>query len=118
LINLNFKEQREEEEKKRDGEKATYVGKTTVGATAYLRLIDVDEDARVTEGTAAAVALDGFLLDPADGLFVDELDGCQWARLCLSLLSAIDHPLHLSHFCFLSVAPLSSSSDSNILCWF
>jgi hypothetical protein len=47
-----------------------------------LRLVDVDEDARVAEGTAAAVALDGFFLDPADGLFVDELDGCQWARLC------------------------------------
>jgi hypothetical protein len=60
----------------------TYVGKTTVGAAAYLRFIDVDKDARVTEGTAAAVALDGFFLDPTDGLFVDELDGCQRTRLC------------------------------------
>jgi hypothetical protein len=83
--------------------KATYVGKTTVGATAYLRLVDVDEDARVAEGTAAAVALDGFLLDPADGLFVDELDGCQWARLCLGdSVSVIVHPLHLFHSCFLN----------------
>jgi hypothetical protein len=46
-----------------------------------LRFVDVDEDTGVTEGTTAAVALDGLFLDPADGLFVDELDGCQWARL-------------------------------------
>jgi hypothetical protein len=82
--------------------KATYVGKTTVGATAYLRLVDVDEDARVAEGTAAAVALDGFLLDPADGLFVDELDGCQWARLLSVRISycssSTSLPLLLSQF--------------------
>ena len=69
----------------------THVRKTTVGATAYLGLVDVDEDTRVAEGTAAAVALDRLLLDPANGLFVDELDGCQWARLfrifCISNLA-------------------------------
>ena len=46
-----------------------------------MRFVDVDEDARVAEGTAAAVALDGALLDPVDGLLVDELDGCHRARL-------------------------------------
>jgi hypothetical protein len=68
---------------RRTGDKQkTYVGKTTVGAAAYLRFVDIDKDARVTEGTTAAVALDGLLLNPTDGLFVDELDGCQRARLC------------------------------------
>jgi hypothetical protein len=74
----------------RTGEKQkTYVGKTTVGAAAYLRFVDIDEDARVTEGTTASVALDGLFLDPTDGLFVDELDGCQRARLCWVFTSAI-----------------------------
>lgn len=81
---------------------ATHVGKTAVGATAYLGLVDVDENARVAEGTAAAVALDRLLLDPADGLFVDELDGCQWARLYRVSVSAIVflHLLRLSNLPF------------------
>jgi hypothetical protein len=46
-----------------------------------LRLVDVDEDARVTERATAAVALDDAVLGPVDGLLVDELNGCQRARL-------------------------------------
>jgi len=35
----------------------------------------------VAEGTAAAVAGDDVRVDPADGLFVDELDGCEGTGL-------------------------------------
>lgn len=69
--------------------RVTHVGKTTVGAAAYLRFVDVDEDTGVTERTTATVALDGLFLNPADGLLVDELDSCQWARLCCVFVSAI-----------------------------
>jgi len=41
-----------------------------------LRLVDVDEDAWVAEGTAAAVTGDDAGVNPADGLFVDEFDCC------------------------------------------
>lgn len=61
----------------------TYVWDTAVRATANLGLVDVDKDARVAEGTTAAVARGHFFLDPADGLFVDELDGGIWAGLLL-----------------------------------
>lgn len=35
-----------------------YVWRSAVGARCYLRLVEVDEDAGVAEGTAAAVAGD------------------------------------------------------------
>ena len=55
--------------------------KTAVCAAEDLRLVEVDEDAWVAEGTAAAVAGDDVRIDPTDGLFVDELDGCEGAGL-------------------------------------
>jgi hypothetical protein len=102
-------------EKEGERESKTYVGKTTVGAAAYLRFVDVDEDARVTEGTAAAVALDGFFLDPADGLFVDELDGCQWARLFCVFVSAMiphNHQFSLISISEYPIIPIPSLSVS------
>jgi len=59
----------------------TYKRKTTVCAAEDLRLVEVDEDAWVAKRTAAAVAGDDVRVDPADGLFVDELDGCEGAGL-------------------------------------
>jgi len=46
-----------------------------------LRLVEVDEDAGVAERSAAAVAGDDVRVDPADGLFMDKLDGCEGAGL-------------------------------------
>jgi len=59
----------------------TYKRKTAVCAAEDLGLVEVDKDAWVAEGTAAAVAGDDVCVDPADGLFVDELDGCEGAGL-------------------------------------
>jgi len=59
----------------------TYKWQTAVRAPADLGLIHVDEDAWVTERTAPAVAGDGALIRPADGLLVDEFDGGVWAGL-------------------------------------
>ena len=53
----------------------TYEWKATVCAAEDLRLVEVDEDTWVAERTTAAVAGDDVCVDPADGLFVDELDG-------------------------------------------
>lgn len=52
-----------------------------VGAPADLWLVDVDEDARVAERPAAAVAGDLALLRPAHWLLVDEVDCGEWAGL-------------------------------------
>ena len=68
----------------------TYKGKTAVRAPADLRLIGVDEDARVAEGTAAAVAGHDAVVRPADGLLVDQVDGSIWARLFTRHGLAID----------------------------
>ena len=66
---------------------ATYKGKTAVRAPADLRLIGVDEDARVTERTTTAVAGHDAVVRPADGLLVDQVDGSVRARLFTSQIS-------------------------------
>lgn len=53
----------------------TYKRKTAVRAPADLRLVGVDEDARVAERAAAAVARHDAVVCPANGLLVDEVDG-------------------------------------------
>lgn len=53
-----------------------------VRAKANLRLVDVDEDARVPERAAAAVARYDALGRPGDGLLVDELNGGEGPWLC------------------------------------
>jgi hypothetical protein len=59
----------------------TYKGQSTVSAPANLRLVDVDENPRVAEGSAAAVARDDALVGPGHGLLVDEVDGGERAGL-------------------------------------
>jgi len=59
----------------------TYERKTAVCAAEDLGLVEVDEDAWVSKGAAASVAGDDVCVDPADGLFVDELDGCEGTGL-------------------------------------
>ena len=59
----------------RESSGSTHEWKTAVCAPADLRLIHVDEDAGVAEGTASTVAGDGAVVGPADGLLVDEFDG-------------------------------------------
>jgi len=59
----------------------TYERKTAVCAPADLRLIGVDEDPGVAEGTTSAVAGDDALVCPADGLLMNEVNGSIWARL-------------------------------------
>lgn len=54
---------------------STHERQSAVCAPADLRLVHVDEDAGVAEGTASAVAGDGAVVGPADGLLVDEVDG-------------------------------------------
>ena len=51
--------------------RVTYKWKTAVCAAKDLRLVEVDEDAWVAEGTTAAIASYDVRVDPADGLFVD-----------------------------------------------
>jgi hypothetical protein len=60
---------------------STYKWETAVRAPADLRLIGVDEDARVAEGTASTVARHDALVRPADGLLVDQVDRSIRARL-------------------------------------
>lgn len=59
----------------------TYEWKTAVCAAEDLGLVEVDEDTWMAERTASAVAGDDVGVDPADRLFVDELDGCERAGL-------------------------------------
>ena len=59
----------------------TYKWQPAVGAPANLRLIHVDEDLRVSERAAPAIALYGALLGPANGLLMDEVDGRIWPGL-------------------------------------
>jgi hypothetical protein len=60
---------------------STYKGKTTVPACGNLRLVCVDEDPRVAERAATAVAGDDLVLCPAHVLLVDEFDGGVGLRL-------------------------------------
>ncbi len=64
----------------------TYKRKSAVSAGTNLWLIDVDIDAWVAQWSTTAVAGDHAVVGPADGLLVDELDGCFWGWL-LSLLA-------------------------------
>lgn len=59
----------------------THVWHAAVSAPADLRLVDIDKDARVTEWATAAVARDGALIRPANGLLVDEVNRRQWTWL-------------------------------------
>ena len=54
----------------------TYEWQAAVCAPADLWLIDVDEDSGVTQWTSSTVARDLTSLDPAHGLFVNQLNGC------------------------------------------
>lgn len=63
------------------GVDGTYEGKTAVPAGCNLRLVGVDEDLGVAEGTATAVAADDLGLCPPHGLLVNELDGGHGLRL-------------------------------------
>ena len=55
--------------------RVTYKGKTAVATGGNLRLIGVDKDLGMAQGTTAAVTADDAAFRPANGLFVDELDG-------------------------------------------
>jgi hypothetical protein len=68
-------------------EGVTYEWQTAVRAPANLRLIHVDEDPRVAQRTASAVAGYDALVCPADGLLVDEFDGGVGAGLVIELLA-------------------------------
>lgn len=46
-------------------------GQAAVGAPVDLRFVDVDEDARMAQGSASAVTADDSLRRPPHGLFVD-----------------------------------------------
>lgn len=59
----------------------THIWNTAVRALADLRLVEIDEDSGVAEGTTAAVAGDRTVLDPADRLLVNEVDSSEWTRL-------------------------------------
>ena len=56
-------------------------GQAAVGAPIDLGLVDVDEDARMAQGSAAAVATDDPLRGPPHRLFVDKADGGLRLRL-------------------------------------
>lgn len=57
-------------------------GQAAVGAPVDLGFVDVDEDTRVAQRSASAVAADDPLRGPPHRLFVDEADG----RLGLGLM--------------------------------
>ena len=59
----------------------THKWQPTVAAGLDLRLVHVDEDARVAEGAATAIARNNAVFDPADGLLVDQLNGSIGSRL-------------------------------------
>jgi hypothetical protein len=59
----------------------THIWHAAVCARADLRLVCVDEDTGVTKRTSASVARNDFLLGPAHGLLVNEVDGSQRSRL-------------------------------------
>lgn len=46
-------------------------GQAAVGAPIYLGLVDVDEDARMAQGSAAAIAANDPLRGPPHRLFVN-----------------------------------------------
>lgn len=73
-------------------------GKSTVVAGSNLGLVGIDEDSRMTERTATAVAGDDSLLGPSHGLFVNQLNGGIWLGLKLhdSLLKSRTSHSHLS----------------------
>lgn len=50
-------------------------GQAAVGAPVDLGFVDVDEDARMPQGSAPAVAADDPLRGPPHRLFVDQGDG-------------------------------------------
>jgi hypothetical protein len=60
---------------------SSYKGEPAVSAPANLGLVEVDEDARMPQWTAATIARDDTLMPPADRLLVDQLNGCQRSRL-------------------------------------
>lgn len=49
-------------------------GQAAIGAPVDLGFINVDEDARMAQGTAPAVAADDPLRRPPHGLFMDQTD--------------------------------------------
>ena len=55
--------------------RVSYERKTAVTAGGDLRLVHVDENLGVTQRTTTSVTASNSLLGPANGLFVDELDG-------------------------------------------
>lgn len=75
----------------------TYKRKSAVAAGGNFRLVGVDEDLRMAQRTAAAVAADDSALGPADGLSMDEFDGSHGLRLYIYQ--------HCSLFPFVTVSP-------------
>ena len=67
----------------------TYKWQSAIRALTNLWLIDIDEDPRVAERSAAAVARHYPRVYPADGLLVNEFYGGQWARLYDVLLVTV-----------------------------
>ena len=59
----------------------SYEWHATVCAPVDLWLVEVDEDSWVAEWASSAVARDNALVSPANGLLVDEIDGCEWSWL-------------------------------------
>jgi hypothetical protein len=77
----------------------TYEWKSAVSTGADLWLVEVDEDLWMAQWSTAAVALNVTLVNPADWLLVDEIDGRLWCRLYSSqhlpshFYSALSPPL-------------------------
>lgn len=63
------------------GAATTYKRESAVSAGADLWLIEIDEDPGMSQWSTATVAHDSSLVDPANGLLVDELNGCFGRRL-------------------------------------
>jgi hypothetical protein len=59
----------------------TYEWKTAICACVNLRLVQVDKYPGMSKRSASSVACDHAFLSPANGLFVDELNGGVRARL-------------------------------------
>ena len=62
-------------------ELGAYKWEPAVSARADLRLVDIDEDPRVSERATSTIALYDTLVNPADGLLVNEVDSRIWSGL-------------------------------------
>lgn len=59
----------------------TYKRKAAVSAGTDFWLVEVDEDPGMSQWSTTTITLDSPLVDPANGLLVDELNGCFRRRL-------------------------------------